>query len=92
MKHRLSCLILEQPGPDLHCTRGWHCILSGNIGRKSKVRFGSFRLEYLGPPLQVAMLFSVHMGNLSPVELDKIEETKPKCWKIQLHTYRWRST
>ena len=31
------------------------------------------------------MLLSVHLGNFSPVDLDLVQETKPKWWNINLY-------
>jgi len=34
------------------------------------------------------ILWSVHMGDFSPVNLDEIQETKPKWWNINLYHSR----
>ena len=38
--------------------------------------------------LRERILWSVYMGNFSPVDRDEIQETKPKWWNINLYRSR----
>ena len=38
--------------------------------------------------LRGRILWSVHMGNFSPVDRDEIQEAKPKRWNIDLYRSR----